>query len=93
MRRIGYQRKVPNHEGCAAEATPPVQQGDKGRYDDIRRLLPRIRRLSTRRRVHITAHDWEDMEFHKWFLTCRSVRFHDDHIESTLAALKTDPFR
>ena len=37
----------------AAEATPPVQQGDKGRYDDIRRLLPRIRRLSTRRRVHI----------------------------------------
>ena len=39
-----------------------------------------------------TAHDWGDMEFHKWFLTRRSVRFHDDHVESTLPASKTDLF-
>ena len=33
------------------------------------------------------------MEFHKWFLTRRSERLHDDHIESTLSASKTDSFR
>ena len=38
-----------------------------------------------------SAHDWEhDEEFHKWFLTRRSVRFHNDHIELTLLALKID---
>ena len=40
-----------------------------------------------------TAHDLKDVEFHKWFLTRRSVRFHDDYIELTLPASKTDPFR
>ena len=41
-----------------------------------------------------SARDWEhDDEFHKWFLTRRSVRFHDDHIELILPASKTDPFR
>ena len=40
-----------------------------------------------------SAHDWEDMEFHKWFLTRRSVRFYDDYIELILPALKTDLFR
>ena len=40
-----------------------------------------------------TAHDWEDDDFHEWFLTRRSVRFHDDHIELSLPASKTDPFR
>ena len=40
-----------------------------------------------------TAHDLKDMEFYKWFLTRRSVRFHDDYIELTLPASKTDPFR
>ena len=38
------------------------------------------------------AHDWEDVEFDKWFLTRRSVRFYDDHIELTLPASKIDPF-
>ena len=40
-----------------------------------------------------TAHDLKDVEFHKWFLTRRSVRFHDDYIKLTLPASKTDPFR
>ena len=40
-----------------------------------------------------TAHDLKDVEFHKWFLTRRSVRFYNDYIELTLPALKTDPFR
>ena len=40
-----------------------------------------------------TAHDLSNSEFHKWFLTRRSVRFHDEYIELTLPASKTDPFR
>ena len=41
-----------------------------------------------------SAHDWEhEEEFHKWFLTRRSVSFHDDYIELSLPASKTDPFR
>ena len=40
-----------------------------------------------------SARDWGDVEFYKWFLTRRSVRFHEDHIELTLPASKTDPFR
>ena len=41
-----------------------------------------------------SAHNWEhDEEFHKWFLTRRSVNFYDDYIELSLPASKTDPFR
>ena len=32
-------------------------------------------------------------DFSKWFLTRRSVRLFDDHLELTLPASKTDPFR
>ena len=37
--------------------------------------------------------DWEDVEFNKYFLTRRSVRFYDDYIELILPASKIDPFR
>lgn len=40
-----------------------------------------------------TARDLEEVDFHKWFLTRRSVRFYDDYIKLTLPASKTDPFR
>ena len=40
-----------------------------------------------------TAHDLSEVDFHKWFLTRRSVRFHDGYIKLTLPASKTDPFR
>ena len=40
-----------------------------------------------------SARDWEDEEFNKWFLTRRSVRLYDGHLELTLPASKTDPFR
>ena len=40
-----------------------------------------------------TAHNLKEVEFPKWFLTRRSVRFYDDYIELTLPASKTDPFR
>ena len=40
-----------------------------------------------------TAKDLEDEEFAKWFLTRRSVRLYEDHLELTLPASKTDPFR
>lgn len=37
--------------------------------------------------------DRQDEDFCQWFLTRRSVRFHEDHLELTLPASKTDPFR
>lgn len=38
-----------------------------------------------------SVHDWaEDEEFSKRFLTRRSVRLHDDHLESTRPASKID---
>ena len=38
-----------------------------------------------------SVHDWEeDEEFSKRFLTRRSVRLHDDHLESTRAVSKID---
>ncbi len=40
-----------------------------------------------------TARDREDDEFCHWFLTRRSVRLYNDHLELTLSASKTDPFR
>ena len=40
-----------------------------------------------------TARDLSGMDFHKWFLIRRSVRFYDDYIELILPALKIDPFR
>ena len=40
-----------------------------------------------------TARDLESPEFSKWFLTRRSVTLHKDHLELTLPASKTDPFR
>ena len=40
-----------------------------------------------------TAYDLKDVEFYKWFLTRRSVRFYDDYMELILPASKTDPFR
>lgn len=40
-----------------------------------------------------TARDLESPEFSKWFLTRRSVALHKDHLELTLPASKTDPFR
>ena len=40
-----------------------------------------------------TAHNTKDMEFYKWFLTRRSVRFYNGYIELTLPASKIDLFR
>ena len=40
-----------------------------------------------------TAKDLEDPEFSDWFLTRRSATLHEDHLELTLPASKTDPFR
>lgn len=40
-----------------------------------------------------STRDRQQEDFDQWFLTRRSVRFHDDHIELTLPASKTDPFR
>ena len=40
-----------------------------------------------------TARDLGGVDFHKWFLTRRSVRFQDDYIELALPASKIDPFR
>ena len=40
-----------------------------------------------------TAKDLEDPDFSQWFLTRRSVTLHEDHLELTLPASKTDPFR
>ena len=39
------------------------------------------------------ARDREDEDFAQWFLTRRSVRLYKDHLELTLPASKTDPFR
>ena len=40
-----------------------------------------------------SAKDLEDPDFSQWFLTRRSVTLHEDHLELTLPASKTDPFR
>ena len=40
-----------------------------------------------------SARDWKDTDFYNWFLTRRSVRLYDDHLELTLLASKIDPFR
>ena len=40
-----------------------------------------------------TARDLQAEDFGDWFLTRRSVRLHEDHLELTLPASKTDPFR
>ena len=40
-----------------------------------------------------SAKDLKDPEFSQWFLTRRSVTLHKDHLELTLPASKTDPFR
>ena len=40
-----------------------------------------------------TTKDLKDPEFSQWFLTRRSVTLHKDHLELTLPASKTDPFR
>lgn len=40
-----------------------------------------------------SARDLMDIDFPKWFLTRRSVKLYDDHLELTLPASKTDPFR
>ncbi len=37
--------------------------------------------------------DRNDPEFANWFLTRRSVAFYEDHVELSLPASKTDPFR
>ena len=37
--------------------------------------------------------DLQQEDFGEWFLTRRSVRLFDDHLELTLPASKTDPFR
>ena len=37
--------------------------------------------------------DLNDPDFSQWFLTRRSVTLHEDHLELTLPASKTDPFR
>ena len=39
------------------------------------------------------AYNLKDIEFYKWFLIYRSVRFHDDYIKLILPASKIDPFR
>ena len=40
-----------------------------------------------------SAKDLKDPKFSQWFLTRRSVTLHKDHLELTLPASKTDPFR
>lgn len=40
-----------------------------------------------------SAEDRKTADFSKWFLTRRSVRLFDDHMELTLPVSKTDPFR
>ena len=40
-----------------------------------------------------SAKDLADPDFSQWFLTRRSVTLHEDHLELTLPASKTDPFR
>ena len=40
-----------------------------------------------------TSKDRDMADFDKWFLTRRSVRLFDDHLELALPASKTDPFR
>ena len=40
-----------------------------------------------------SAKDLNDPDFSQWFLTRRSVTLHEDHLELTLPASKTDPFR
>lgn len=40
-----------------------------------------------------TASDRNDHEFSQWFLTRRSVRLYENHLELTLPASKADPFR
>ena len=40
-----------------------------------------------------TARDRDAADFSQWFLTRRSVRLHQDHLELTLPVSKTDPFR
>ena len=43
--------------------------------------------------VTYTAKDRSATDFNQWFLTRRSVRLHKNHLELTLPASKTDPFR
>ena len=40
-----------------------------------------------------SAKDLEDPDFSQWFLTRRFVTLYEDHLELTLPASKTDPFR
>ena len=40
-----------------------------------------------------TSRDRQASDFSQWFLTRRSVRLHEDHLELTLPVSKTDPFR
>ena len=40
-----------------------------------------------------TANDRQSADFGQWFLTRRSVELFDDHMDLTLPASKTDPFR
>lgn len=40
-----------------------------------------------------SARDLQAEDFSDWFLTRRSVRLYEDHLELTLPASKTDPFR
>ena len=40
-----------------------------------------------------TSKDLQNPEFSKWFLTRRSVALYEDHLELTLPASKTGPFR
>ena len=40
-----------------------------------------------------TASDRNDYEFSQWFLTRRSARLYENHLELTLPASKADPFR
>lgn len=47
-------------------------------------------------RIGEFTYSWKDRQeedFGQWFLTRRSVRLHKDHLELTLPASKTDPFR
>ena len=39
-----------------------------------------------------SARDLEDLDFAEWFLTRRSVRLYEDHLELTLPASKNNPF-
>ena len=40
-----------------------------------------------------TARDRRSQDFEQWFLTRRLVRLYEEHLELTLPASKTDPFR